>query len=164
MDEQPQLKNDIEVLKAGDFKTRVMWFHTEFSQDIENAVQTGQQLMYFWAAARTWFKAWLFHKIGRMARREELKQSAQAFVSVIWGTSDAAPKVWSDAKEMANDMAMCYQRLTGSIEESQFIETFSTDDNPKDFRSAICRTLKEFESEREEPDPQVTEKIEIHEC
>jgi hypothetical protein len=64
MSDEPQLNGDLEVLKAGNFKTRVQWFHAEFSQDIENATKTEQGLMYFWAAARTYFKAWMFTKIG----------------------------------------------------------------------------------------------------
>ena len=47
--DEPQLNGDIEVLKAGNFKTRVRWFHAEFSQNIEDATQTEQGLMYFWA-------------------------------------------------------------------------------------------------------------------
>ena len=158
------LNNDIEVLKAGNFPVRVKWFNSEFSQDIENAVKTGQELMYFWAIARNYFKAWLFKKNGRGAVCAELVKKARAMIAVIWGDGEVSDHVLTDAKEMANDMVMCYERFTGSEDDRLFVETFSTDDNPKDFRMSICRTLKEFETEKDAPDPGVSAKYVIHQA
>ena len=162
--DEPQLNGDIEVLKAGNFKTRVRWFHAEFSQNIEDATQTEQGLMYFWAAARTYFKAWMFTKIGKKKTCAELAKEARHYIALVWGNGEVAARVLEDMKQMANDMIMCHERLDGSEEESRFIEAFSTDDNPKDFRSAICRTMKEFETEKDEPEPTTSATYHFVEC
>lgn len=150
------LNGDLEVLKNGDFTVRANWFHREFSSDIEGAVKTGQELMYFWAAARFFFKAWLFKQVGKPVACANLAKSARSMIAVIWGAGEDAARALDDAKKMANDMVMCHQRLAHTVEERQFIETFSTDDNPKDFRAAICRTMKEFEAEKDKPDDETS--------
>lgn len=164
MSDVPQLNGNIEDLKNGDFTARSNWFHREFSNDIEGAVKTGQELMYFWAVARSYFKAWLFKQTGKPIACANLVKSARAKVAVIWGTGDDAARALENAKQMANDMVMCHKRMTHTVEERQFIETFSTDDNPKDFRAAVCRTMKEFESEKDGPDDGTSLKYEVHQC
>ena len=164
MPEAPQLNGDIEVLKSGDFTARTNWFHREFSSDIESAVKTGQELMYFWAAARSYFKAWLFKQVGKPTACANLTKSARSMIAVIWGAGDDAARAFDNAKQMANDMVMCYMRMTHTVEERQFVETFSTDDNPKDFRAAICRTMKEFESEKDGPDAKTVVEYVINPC
>lgn len=152
MSDNVQLKGDLETLKHGDFETRTQWFHAEFSEDIEKNMHTWQQLMYFWAASRTYFKAWLFKKIGRNEMCSELVQEARNYIALMWGNGDGATKALEDVKTLANNMVMCHERLEYSEKDERYIETFSTDDNPKDFRSAICRTLKEFADEKDMPD------------
>lgn len=164
MSDEPQLNGDLEVLKAGNFKTRVQWFHAEFSQDIENATKTELGLMYFWAAARTYFKAWMFTKIGKKKTCAELAKEVKHYVALVWGNGEVAARVLEDMKQMANDMIMCHERLDGAEEKRRFIEAFSTDDNPKDFRSAICRTMKEFETEKDEPEPTTSATYHVVEC
>lgn len=164
MPEDPQLNGDLEELKSGDYVARTNWFHREFSNDIEGAVKTGQELMYFWAAARFYFKAWLFKQVGKSVACANLVRSARSMIAVIWGSGDDATRALENAKQMANDMVICYKRLANTTEERQFIETFSTDDNPKDFRAAICRTMKEFESEKDGPDEGVSVEHVIHVC
>ena len=77
MSDAPQLNGSLEDLKNGDFTARANWFHREFSNDIEGAVKTGQELMYFWAAARSYFKAWLFKQVGKPVCN--LRYSGQKF-------------------------------------------------------------------------------------
>ena len=152
MSDDVQLKGDLNTLRNGDFETRAQWFHAEFSEDIEKNMRTWQQLMYFWAAARTYFKAWLFRQIGRSEMSAELVNEARSFISLMWGDGEGAAKALEDVKTLANNMVLCHHVLTYSEKDSRYIDTFSTDDNPKDFRSAICRTLREFNEEYEQPD------------
>lgn len=153
MPDNVQLRGNLETLKNGDFETRVQWFHAEFSEDLEKNMHTWQQLMYFWAAARTYFKAWLFKKIGRNEMFSSLVLEARNYIALIWGNGDGAAKALADVKTLANNMVMCHERLEHSEKDEHYIATFSSDDNPKDFRSAICRTLKEFEDEKDLPAP-----------
>lgn len=80
------LGGDIEILKNGDFQISVNWFHSEFSNDIESAVKTGQGLMYFWAVAGSYFKAWMFKQNGLTVKCSNLVKQARAMIAVIWGT------------------------------------------------------------------------------
>lgn len=164
MSEEIKLNGDIEVLKSGDFTTRVNWFHREFSNDIENAVKTGQQLMYFWAIARLLFKGMLFRQSEKPVMSANLVKEAGSMAFAIWGDGDDAARAMDNAKQMSVNMAMCLERLAHTPDDEKFIETFSSDDNPKDFRSAICRTLKEWESEKDIPDSTTQAEFVTHRC
>ena len=52
----------------------------------------------------------------------------------------------------ADNMRLCWQRFFYFEEKMRFVEEFSHDENPRDFRSAICRVLKRWDVERDIPD------------